>query len=47
MRDKRAAASKEVSAMGRDLKNSTHVLSRSLKQSPLTQDNLDKVQHDR
>ena len=35
------------SALGKDLRNSTHTVARSLKQNPLTPDNLDKVQADR
>lgn len=31
----------------KDLSNSTHVMSRNLKQNPLTMDNLSKVQEDR
>ena len=47
MREKRQQATKKVDATAKDLKNSTHVFSRSLKQSPLTPDNLEKVQSDR
>ena len=43
----RQQATKKVDATAKDLKNSTHVFSRSLKQSPLTPDNLEKVQSDR
>ena len=38
---------KEAQQAGGQLRNSTHVFARSLKQSPLTPDNLEKVQADR
>ena len=47
MSDKRAGAQKEAHAVGADLRNNMHVFARSLKQSPLTPDNLEKVQADR
>lgn len=45
--EQRASLQKEGVAAAADLKNSTHVFARSLKQSPLTPDNLEKVQADR
>ncbi|CAG5123707.1 unnamed protein product, partial [Candidula unifasciata] len=45
--EKLLAAEKEVLSAGGDLKNSTQVFHRSLRQSPLTADNLIKVQKDR
>lgn len=45
--EERAALQKEGLAAAGDLRNSTHVFARSLKQSPLTPDNLEKVQADR
>ena len=47
MADQKANAQREGAAAAADLKNSTHVFTRSLKQSPLTPDNLEKVQADR
>ncbi|KAL3848011.1 hypothetical protein ACJMK2_018896 [Sinanodonta woodiana] len=38
---------KEVLQAGRDLKNSTHVFTRSLRQNPLAGDNIAKIQDDR
>ena len=38
---------KEVVESGHDLKNSTHVFGRSLRQNPLTGDNIAKIQADR
>ncbi|KAH3805977.1 dynein regulatory complex protein 9-like [Dreissena polymorpha] len=38
---------KEVLEMGKDLKNSTHVFARSVRQNPLTGDNMVKIQDDR
>ncbi|CAL1542881.1 unnamed protein product [Lymnaea stagnalis] len=38
---------KEVLNAGGDLKNSTHIFGRTLKQNPLTADNLNKIQDDR
>jgi hypothetical protein len=38
---------KEVIESGHDLKNSTHVFGRSLRQNPLTGDNVSKIQSDR
>ena len=45
--EKKAMLQQNVSQLGGDLRNSTHVFSRSVKQSPLTADNLEKVQADR
>ncbi|BFZ00910.1 hypothetical protein BsWGS_03949 [Bradybaena similaris] len=45
--EKLLAVEKEVLSAGGDLKNSTQVFHRSLRQSPLTADNLIKVQKDR
>lgn len=42
-----AAKHKDMGSIGKDLKNSTHVFGRSLKQSPLTADNMTKLQEDR
>ena len=47
MAEQRANIQRTASAAGADLRNSTHVFARSLKQSPLTPDNLEKVQADR
>ena len=47
MAEQRANMQREGLAAAGDLKNSTHVFARSLKQSPLTPDNLEKVQADR
>ncbi|XP_070173058.1 dynein regulatory complex protein 9-like [Littorina saxatilis] len=41
------AASEGVNTIGGDLKNSTHVFGRSLRQNPLTTDNIQKIQDDR
>ncbi|XP_013389492.1 IQ domain-containing protein G-like [Lingula anatina] len=38
---------RDIQATGGDLKNSTHVFGRSLKQNPLTSDNITKIQEDR
>ena len=38
---------REVVESGQDLKNSTHVFGRSLRQNPLTGDNITKIQADR
>lgn len=38
---------KEVLETGADLKNSTHVFTRSVRQNPLTGDNMSKIQEDR
>lgn len=40
-------AEQEVLDAGSDLKNSTHVFGRSLRQNPLTGDNIQKIQDDR
>ncbi|ESO88598.1 hypothetical protein LOTGIDRAFT_125731 [Lottia gigantea] len=45
--DKLAQIEKDVLHTGRDLKNSTHVFGRTLRQNPLTQDNIAKIQQDR
>lgn len=45
--DKKQEAQKDTQAIGGELRNNLHVFSRSLKQSPLTPDNLEKVQADR
>lgn len=47
VQDRKAEVKKEGQAVGGDLRNSVHVFARSLKQSPLTPDNLEKVQADR
>ena len=44
---KLAEVEMEVLDTGRDLKNSTHVFGRSLRQNPLTGDNISKIQDDR
>lgn len=44
---KLAAVEQEVLSTGGDLKNSTHVFGRTLRQNPLTQDNTHKIQEDR
>ena len=41
------AMEQEVVEAGADLKNSTHVFSRSVRQNPLTGDNMKKIQDDR
>ena len=41
------AAEHGVNEIGGDLKNSTHVFGRSLRQNPLTSDNMTKIQEDR
>lgn len=38
---------KQLAATGGDLRNSTHILGRGLRQNPLTGDNMAKVQQDR
>ena len=38
---------KEVLESGEDLKNSTHVFKRTVRQNPLTGDNMAKIQGDR
>lgn len=45
--EKLLAAEKEVLSTGGDLKNSTHVFGRTLRQNPLTGDNIAKIQEDR
>ena len=45
--EKRAEAHRDAQALAGELRNATHVFGRGLKQSPLTSDNLEKVQHDR
>lgn len=45
--DRLTEVEKEVIEAGADLKNSTHVFGRSLRQNPLTGDNMVKVQEDR
>lgn len=45
--DKRAEAHREAQNIGKDIRNSTHVFARTVKQNPLTSDNLQKVQADR
>ena len=45
--DKLLDVEKEVLSTGGDLKNSTHVFGRTLRQNPLTSDNLGKIQEDR
>merc|ERR1712154_499532 len=45
--DKLSAVEQEVLSTGGDLKNSTHVFGRTLRQNPLTSDNLVKIQEDR
>lgn len=45
--DRLTEVEKEVTEAGADLKNSTHVFGRSLRQNPLTGDNMVKVQEDR
>ena len=45
--DRLTAVEREVLETGGDLKNSTHVFSRSVRQNPLTGDNMHKVQQDR
>ncbi len=45
--EKRADTRREAQNISGDLRNSTHVFARSLKQSPLTPDNVEKVQADR
>ena len=47
MAERRAEAQRETQALAGDLRNSTHTFARSLKQSPLTPDNLEKIQSDR
>ena len=42
-----ADTAREAGNIGADLKNSTHLFARGLKQSPLTPDNLEKTQADR
>ncbi|CAH1781052.1 unnamed protein product, partial [Owenia fusiformis] len=42
-----ASKGKDMQSIGKDLKNSTHIFARSLKQSPLTPDNMGKLQDDR
>jgi len=37
----------EVAQLGGDLKNSTHVFTRSVRQNPLSGDNMSKIQDDR
>lgn len=41
------AAEQGLQSIGGDLKNSTHVFGRSLRQNPLTGDNIQKIQEDR
>ena len=41
------ASRTKAQQLGKELTNSTNVMSRSLKQNPLTMDNLAKVQQDR
>ena len=41
------AAERDLNNVGGDLKNSTHVFGRSLRQNPLTGDNIQKIQEDR
>ena len=45
--EKLTEVEKEVIEAGADLKNSTHVFGRSLRQNPLTGDNMSKIQEDR
>lgn len=45
--DKLTEMEREVLETGGDLKNSTHVFTRSVRQSPLTADNMTKIQEDR
>jgi len=45
--EKMAAVQDELQSTGGDLKNSTHVFGRTLRQNPLTSDNLVKIQEDR
>ena len=45
--EKQDVIKRDIHQIGSDLKNSTHVFARSVKQSPLTTDNLEKVQADR
>lgn len=45
--EKLSAVEQEVLSTGADLKNSTHVFGRTLRQNPLTSDNLVKTQEDR
>ena len=41
------AAEQGLHSIGGDLKNSTHVFGRSLRQNPLSGDNIQKIQEDR
>ena len=45
--DRLTEVEREVLETGGDLKNSTHVFSRSVRQNPLTGDNMSKIQQDR
>ena len=47
MVDKRSEAHQEAQNVAKDIRNSTHVFARTVKQNPLTSDNLQKVQMDR
>ena len=47
MLERKAEAHRDGQAVGGELRNNLHVFARSLKQSPLTPDNLEKVQADR
>ena len=45
--DKHAEALREAQNIGKEIRNSTHIFARTVKQNPLTSDNLQKVQADR
>ena len=45
--ERRAEAHRDAQTLAGELRNATHVFGRGLKQSPLTSDNLEKVQQDR
>ena len=47
MVDKRQEMQADLANISGELRNSTHMLARGLKQNPLTPDNLEKVQADR
>ncbi|KAK7480454.1 hypothetical protein BaRGS_00028271, partial [Batillaria attramentaria] len=44
---KKRAAEQSVGAVGGDLRNSTYIFGRTLRQNPLTSDNMHKIQEDR
>lgn len=45
--DHRTGLKANVKSVGNDLKNSTNIFNRRLRQNPLTPDNMEKVQKDR